>query len=130
MAGLSSANCTFSFGGQSIAGLVNASISLDQTTIDTTNISTGARSYILGNRGGTISIEAFYDQGDGGVNALETAVSSGSASGAFVLVMTNASSGMQYAGNAFVTAFSSSAAVNEVLRCTATLQITGAVTIT
>lgn len=129
MAGLSSANCTFSFGGQSIAGLVNASISLDQTTIDTTNISTGARSYILGNRGGTISIEAFYDQGDGGVSALETAVSSGSASGAFVLVMTNASSGMQYAGNAFVTAFSSSAAVNEVLRCTATLQITGAVTI-
>lgn len=129
MAGLSSANCTFSYGGSAISGLVNASISLDQTTIDTTNISTGTRSYILGNRGGTISIEAFYDQGDAGVAAMETAVNSGSAAGAFVLVMTNASSGMQYAGNAFVTAFSSSAAVNEVLRCTATLQITGAVTI-
>lgn len=127
MAGLSSANCTFSFGGQSIAGLVNASVSLDQTTIDTTNITTAARSYILGNRGGTISIEAFYDQGDLGVAQLETAVNSGSAAGAFVLVL---SSGMQYGGNAFVTAFSASGAVNEVLRCTATLQITGAVSIT
>lgn len=126
MAGLSSANCTFSFGTQSISGLVNASVSLDQTTIDTTNISTGTRSYILGNRGGTISIEAFYDQGDGGVAALETAVNSGSGASSFTLVL---ASGMQYSGNAFVTAFSSSAAVNEVLRCTATLQITGAVTI-
>lgn len=126
MAGLSSANCTFSYGGSAISGLVNASISLDQTTIDNTNISTGARTFILGNRGGTISIEAFYDQGDTGVAALEAACSSGSASAAFSLVL---ATGMTYSGNAFVTAFSPSAAVNEVLRCTATLQITGAVTI-
>lgn len=126
MAGLSSANCTFTFSGSAISGLVNASVSLDQNTIDTTNITTAARSYILGNRGGTISIEAFYDQGDAGVAALETAVNSGSAAAAFSLVL---STGMTYSGNAFVTAFSASSAVNEVLRCTATLQITGAVTI-
>lgn len=126
MAGLSSANCTFTFSGSAVAGLVNASVSLDQNTIDITNIGTGARSYILGNRGGTISIEAFYDQGDAGVAALETACNSGSASAAFSLVL---ATGMTYSGSAFVTAFSSSAAVNEVLRCTATLQITGTVTI-
>lgn len=126
MAGLSSANCTFTFGGSAIAGLVNASVSLDQNTIDITNISTGARSFILGNRGGTISIEAFYDQNDAGVAALETACNAGSAAAAFSLVL---ASGMTYSGNAFVTAFSSTAAVNEVLRCTATLQVTGAVTI-
>lgn len=126
MAGLSSANCALTFSGSAIAGLVNASVSLDQTTIDVTNITTAARSYILGNRGGTISIEAFYDQNDAGVLALETAANSGSGAAAFTLTL---ASGMTYSGNAFVTAFSASGAVNEVLRCTATLQITGAVTI-
>jgi predicted secreted protein len=125
MAGISSANCTLTYGGSAISGLVNASVSLDQTTIDITNISTAARSYILGNRGGTISIEAFYDQGDAGVAALETA-SNGGGSSSFSLVL---STGMTYSGSAFVTAFSASAAINEVLRCTATLQITGALTI-
>jgi len=126
MAGLSSANCTFSFNGQAVAGLVNASVSLDQNTIDITNIGTGARAFILGNRGGTISIEAFYDQGDVGVAALESACNSGGGASAFNLVL---ASGMTYSGNAFVTAFSSSAAINEVLRCTATLQLTGSITI-
>lgn len=125
MAGISSANCTFTYSGSAISGLVNASVSLDQTMIDNTNISTGPRSFVLGNRGGTISIEAFYDQGDSGVAALETAANGG-ASAAFSLVL---STNMTYSGSAYVTAFSASAAVNEVLRCTATLQITGALTI-
>lgn len=127
MAGLSSANCTFSYGGSSVSGLVSASISLDQSTIDITNIATGPRVFILGQRGGTISLDVFYDQGDTGVAAMETACNSGSAAGAFVLLL---STGMQYAGSAYVTAFTPTAATNEAMRCSITLQITGAVTIT
>jgi predicted secreted protein len=128
MAGLSSANCTFTYSGSAVSGLVSASISLDQSMIDITNISTGPRSYVLGNRGATITVDMFYDQGDVGVAALETAANGGG-SAAFSLVLTNAGGGMSYSGNAFVTAFSPSAATQEVLRASATLQVTGALTI-
>jgi predicted secreted protein len=125
MAGLSSANCTFTYSGSAVSGLVSASISLDQSMIDITNISTGPRSYVLGNRGATITVDMFYDQGDVGVAALENAANGGG-SASFSLVL---STGMTYSGNAFVTAFSPSAATQEVLRASATLQVTGALTI-
>jgi hypothetical protein len=126
MAAKSSALAAFSWGGTAVAGLGTVSIQYDQTLIDSTDIATGPRTYILGNRGCTATIDLFYDQGDAGMAAIETAINGGSASATALITL---SSGMTYSGQAFVQSFSATASTNEVIRANFTIQYTGTITI-
>ena len=127
MAAKSSALAALTFGGNACAGLGTVTVNIDQTMIDTTDIATGERTYIVGNRGFTATIDMFYDQGDVGMAAVETNIDTGGNAAAVVITL---STGMIYTGNAFVQSFSATASTNEVIRANFTLQFTGSVSIT
>jgi hypothetical protein len=126
MAALSSALASFSWAGTPVNGLGTVSIQYDQTMIDTTDIATGPRTYIVGNRGCTATIDMFYDQGSTAMAAIETAINSGSGSAAAIVTL---ASGMTYTGQAFVQSFSATASTNEVVRANFTIQFTGTITV-
>ena len=126
MAALSSALASFSWAGTAVNGLGTVSIQYDQTMIDTTDIATGPRTYIVGNRGCTATIDMFYDQGSTAMAAIETAINSGSGSAAAIVTL---ASGMTYTGQAFVQSFSATASTNEVVRANFTIQYTGTITV-
>lgn len=126
MAAKSSALAALTFGGSACAGLGTVTVNVDQTMIDTTDIATGERTYIVGNRGFTATVDMFYDQADAGMAAVETAIDTGAGSSAVVLTL---STGMTYSGSAFVQSFSATASTNEVIRANFTLQFTGSVTV-
>jgi len=126
MAAKSSSLAAFSYDASAASGIGNISISAEQTIIHTTDISTGARSFILGNRGVTAQIEMFYDQGDACMAKVEADANSGANSKAVVITL---STGMTYTGSAFVQSFNATASTNEVIRASFTIQFTGTVTI-
>lgn len=126
MAARSSALAGFSWGGTAAAGIGTVTVNMDQTMIDATDINTGPRAYILGNRGCTATVDMFYDQSDAAMAAVETAANAGSGSATALITL---STGMTYSGNAFVQSFSATAATNEVIRANFTIQYTGTVTI-
>jgi hypothetical protein len=125
MAALSSALASFSWAGTAVNGLGTVSIQYDQNLIDSTDIATGPRTYIVGNRGCTATIDMFYDQATQ-MAAIETAINSGSGSAAAVITLTT---GMTYSGQAFVQSFSATASTNEVIRANFTIQFTGTITV-
>lgn len=125
MAAISSALASFSWAGIAVNGLGTVSIQYDQNLIDSTDIATGPRTYIVGNRGCTATIDMFYDQATQ-MAAIETAINSGSGSVAVVITLTT---GMTYSGQAFLQSFSATAATNEVIRANFTIQFTGTITV-
>lgn len=126
MAALSSALASFSWAGTAVTGLGTVSIQYDQTLIDSTDIATGPRTYIVGNRGCTATIDMFYDQSSTAMAAIETAINAGSGSATALITL---STGMTYSGQAFVQSFSATAATNEIIRANFTIQYTGTITI-
>ena len=126
MAAKSSALAALTVAGNACAGLGTVTVNVDQTMIDTTDIATGERTYIVGNRGFTATVDMFYDQADVGMAAVEGAIDSGLGAQAIVLTL---STGMTYTGNAFVQSFSATASTNEVIRANFTLQFTGSVSV-
>jgi len=127
MPAISSALASFKWGSIATStGLGTVSIQRDATMIDTTDIATGPRTYIVGNRGCTATIDMFYDQGDAGMAAVEAAINSGAGSETALITLT---SGMTYSGQAFVQSFSATASTNEVMRANFTLQYTGVITV-
>lgn len=127
MAGLSSQGLTIRWGGTNfVTGLGTFTLNTNQSMIDTTDVVTGASTFITGNRNTTATIDMFYDQGVTAMAAIETAANTG---GAAVNALITLASGMTYAGDAFVTSFSVTGSTNETLRASITLQFTGTITI-
>ena len=89
MAAKSSALAAISYDTSAVAGLGTVTVNVDQTMIDTTDIATGARTYILGNRGFTATIDMFYDQADAGMVKVEADVATCSPSQEVVLTLTS-----------------------------------------
>jgi predicted secreted protein len=127
MAGISSQALTLTWATVSVTGLGTVTINTNQSMIDTTDVVTGASTFITGNRNTTATIDMFYDQGVAAMATIETASNSGAASATALITL---ASGMSYSGSAFVTSFSVTGSTNETLRASITLQFTGAVTIT
>lgn len=126
MAGISSQALTITWGGVAVTGLGTVTINTNQSMIDTTDVVTGASTFITGNRNTTATIDMFYDQAVAGMGTIETAANTGAASATAVITL---ASGMSYTGSAFVTSFSVTGSTNETLRASITLQFTGAMTI-
>ena len=127
MAGISSQGLTLTWATVSVTGLGTVTINTNQSMIDTTDVATGASTFITGNRNTTATIDMFYDQGVAAMGTIETAANTGAGSATALITL---ASGMSYSGSAFVTSFSVTGSTNETLRASITLQFTGAVTIT
>ena len=126
MAGISSQALTLTWGAATVTGLGTVTINTNQSMIDTTDVATGASTFITGNRNTTATIDMFYDQAVTGMVNIETAANTGAASATALITL---ASGMSYSGSAFVTSFSVTGSINETLRASITLQFTGAITI-
>jgi hypothetical protein len=125
MAVHNTSGCSLSVGGTNIINLIDATVELSIETIDTTEIGNLDRKFIAGIRTGTISGNIYYDQGNGQIAALETAVKDGDEVAFVFTLHTNAT----YSANAIITSFSPSIAVADVVRASFSAQITGEVTI-
>lgn len=112
-------------GGQTLTGLVDASFDFNMETIDVTEIGSVDRTHLAGIRNATASGSIFYDKGAAAVAGLQSAVRSGTP----VAVVFTMYSGATYTGSAIVTKFGTSAAVNDVVKASFSMQFTGAVTI-
>ena len=112
-------------GGSALTGIIDATATLNMETIETTELTATDRSYVAGIKSGTISATVFYDSADTVQAAIETAYAAGST----VAVVFTWHSGNTYTCNALITSVSPSVAVNDVIRCSFQMQITGAVTI-
>ena len=126
MAAISSQALTLTWATLSVTGLGTVTINTNQSMIDTTDVATGAATYITGSRNTTATIDMFYDQGSAGMALIETAANTGAASAAVVITL---ASNMSYSGSAFVTSFAITGSINETLRASITLQFTGTITI-
>ena len=112
-------------GGTALAGIIDATVTLNMETIEVTELSGVDRKYIAGIKSGTVSATVFYDSADAVQAAIETAYGNGTE---VVLVFTWHTSN-SYTCNALITSVTPSVAVNDVIRCSFQMQITGPVTI-
>jgi predicted secreted protein len=125
MAVYSTSTFAITVGGSTLTGLVDASFDFNMETVDVTEIGAVERSHVRGVSNATGSGNLFYDQSTAAIAALESAVRSGST---VAVVFTN-HSGATYSGNAIITKFGTSAAVNDVVKASFSMQFTGAITI-
>jgi hypothetical protein len=116
---------TITVGGSTMSGLVDASFDFALETVDVTEIGSSDRAYTYGIRNATASGNLFYDKGNAVVAALQSAVRSGTP----VAVVFTMHSGATYTGSALITKFGTSAAINDVVKASFTMQFTGAVTV-
>ena len=116
---------TLSVGGTAIAGIIDATVTLTLETIEVTEVGATDRKHVGGIRSASASGNIFYDQGNAQIAAVEAAV----ISGATVAVVFTLHSGATYSGNAYVTSFNPTVAVNDVVKASFNLQFTGGVTV-
>jgi len=114
-----------SYNAQVSTGLLSVSVSSTADMIESQAITAQRRTYVAGQATTTASIEAYYDQADACIAAMETD-SVNPTSRAVVIAM---ATGMTISGNAFVSSFSPTAQMSDVIRASIELQFTGTVTI-
>lgn len=125
MAVYSTSTFTITVGGSTLTGLTDASFDFNMETVDVTEIGAVERSHVRGVSNATASGNLFYDQGNAVIAALESAVRTGNA----VAVVFTMHSGATYTGSAIINKFSTSAAINDVVKASFSMQFTGAITI-
>lgn len=118
---------TFSItvGGTTLTGLSDASFDFNMETVDVTEIGASERNHVRGVSNATASGNLFYDQGNVAHAALESAVRSGTP----LAIVFTMHSGATYTGTAIITKFGTSAAINDIVKASFTMQFTGAITI-
>lgn len=117
-------NATIAVGANTLAGIIDASVTLNNEAIEVTEIASAARGYIGGMRSATAQGNIFYDQDDAACGALEGAVISGN----LITFTWTWSANQTYSASGVVTSFSPSLAVNDVVKASFSLQL-NAVTI-
>ncbi|MEY4071760.1 MAG: Lambda phage tail tube protein [Candidatus Eisenbacteria bacterium] len=118
-------NASITFGGNTLAGVVDGTVTLTTETIDVSELTSVDRSFLVGIKSGTASFTVFYDQDDTSFKSLETAYAAGNAG---TLVFTF-HSGATYTASAYITSLSPSIAMMDICRCSVQFQLTGAVSI-
>lgn len=108
-----------------IPGIVDASFTLAQETIDATEIADSWKNPVPGQRSATMTGNIYYNQGSAPIAALESALTGGTS----VAVVWTSHNQATYTGNGYVTAFTPSVAVNDVVRASFTIQFYGSVTV-
>lgn len=125
MAAISSQLAAISYSGQASTAIGSVGISNTRNLIESTEIGDSRTKFLAGNGGMTAQCEIYYDQGDAACAAMETAANGGTSATLLITLST----GMTYSGTAFVTEFSPTASINDIVRANVTFQYTGTVTI-
>lgn len=116
---------TITVGGTAIPGIIDASATLTHDPIDCTEVADAWKNFTGGQRGGTMQGTIYYNQGSTPIAALETAVAAGTSVAVIFTIHTAAT----YTANGYVTSFSPSIAVNDVVRASFSITFYGAVTV-
>ena len=115
--------CILKIGSDILAKASDASLSRDADEIDiTTRDSAGDKEFLQGLRSATIQSEALWVPDHAALAALEAAYGDGSE----VAFEYTDKDGTGWTGNAIVKAFSISQALNDAVKCSITLRVTGA----
>lgn len=125
MAAISSQLAAISYSGQASTAIGSVGISNTRNLIESTEIGDSRTKFLAGNGGMTAQCEIYYDQADAACAAMETAANGGTSATLLITLST----GMTYSGTAFVTEFSPTASINDIVRANVTFQYTGTVTI-
>jgi hypothetical protein len=110
---------------RTFSGVIDASVTLSMDPIETTEMASTWKSYVRGTQGGTASGNIFYDQADDAVLDLESAYKNGTAC---TFTWTYAT-GMTHSSSAFITSLGTALAMNDIVKMSFSLQLTGTVTI-
>lgn len=106
-------------------GIATASVSLNTELVDVTEIGGLDRSFIAGIRSGSITGTCYYDQG----NAVKLLVEASVKSGATLYFIMELHENATISGTCIVENWSPEVAVNDAIRASFTLRITGEYTI-
>ena len=125
MPAISTGTAAITYNSQTSTGLLSISTSSTADMIESQAITSQRKTFVVGQATTTASVEAYYDQGDLCIAAVEAdSVNPTSRS-----VTITYATGMTISGSAYVTNFAPSIQMNDVCRCTFELQFTGTVTI-
>jgi hypothetical protein len=117
---------TITVGGSAIPGIIDASVTLNHEPIDCTEIADAWKNFTAGQRGGSMQGTIYYNQGATAVSSLEGAVAGGLS---VAIVFTMHTGPASYTANGYVTSFTPSLAVNDVVRASFAITFYGAVTV-
>jgi hypothetical protein len=120
----SSALASISFGGSTISAVGSVTLTLNRAPFEVSEIGNANAQFIAGYQNATAQLDVFYSETDH--SALEAAINAASAASAVVLTLASADT---ISGSGFVTAYSVTAAANDVERASITIQFTGSITL-
>ncbi len=120
----SSALASISFGGSTISAVGSVTLTLNRAPFEVSEIGNANAQFIAGYQNATAQLDVFYSESDH--TALEAAITAASAASAVVLTLASADT---ISGSGFVTAYSVTAAANDVERASITIQFTGSITL-
>jgi hypothetical protein len=120
----SSALASISFGGSTISAVGSVTLTLNRAPFEVSEIGNADAQFIAGYQNATAQLDVFYSETDH--SALEAAINAASAASAVVLTLASADT---ISGSGFVTAYSVTAAANDVERASITIQFTGSITL-
>lgn len=126
---ISGALSSFSFGGTTVVGVGTASLQITRPTQGITGIGDTIDTFIAGVQTGTVSVDLFYDSGSAGQSAILTALTGASAAAALVLTLKAGSAPQTITTTAYCTGADFTTSAGQVVRCTCSFQINGAITI-
>jgi hypothetical protein len=122
----SSGNASITYNGNLSTGMLTVTINSTGDMLEATDIGDQRKSFIAGQASTTASGEIYYDQTDNCIAGMEVDSLTPVSRTVSILMDT----GMGISGTAFVTSFSATAGLNEVIRASFELQFSGTVTIT
>ena len=108
-------------------GVIDASVTLNMETVEITEISDIDRKYIAGIKSGTASLTLYYDREDAATKLLEGWFLAGTLL-TCVWRWVDATNDQTYTGTFFVTSIGNAVAMQDVVRQTVQLQLSGPVT--
>ena len=120
----SSALSSFSYNSNPVNSVGSVTVTLNRSPFEVSEIGDANAQFIAGYQNATAQLDVFYLQSDH--TALEAAINGASAAATAELAM---QTGDTISGSAFVTSFSVTAAANDIVRASITLQFTGTITI-
>jgi uncharacterized protein (UPF0548 family) len=120
----SSALCSFSYNAVTINAVGSVTLTYNRAPFEVSEIGNANAQFIAGYQNVTAQLDVFYGETDH--SALEAAINTAAAAQQAVLTLVTTTDTIS--GSAFVTAFSVTAAANDVVRASITLQFTGAIT--
>jgi len=123
---ISGALSSFSFGGTAVVAVGTASLQITRPTQGITGIGDTIDTFIAGVQTGTASIDLFYDSASAGQSTLMTDLTTATAAKALVITL---KAGQTITTTAYCTGADFTTSAGQVVRCTCSFQINGAVTI-